>query len=97
MKSLFSLPAWLHNLPNQTETKLFDRNLLRHGYNYDKTLVWVLLCLLCFGLVMVYSASAAQAGLHDFDRRAYFLFKQTQFAAAGLALSYLLMRVPMWR
>ncbi|MDK4539038.1 putative lipid II flippase FtsW [Kingella kingae] len=97
MKSLFSLPAWLHNLPNQTETKLFDRNLLRHGYSYDKTLVWVLLCLLCFGLVMVYSASAAQAGLHDFDRRAYFLFKQTQFAAAGLALSYLLMRVPMWR
>lgn len=77
--------------------RALERNLLKNGETYDKTLVQVLLCLLCFGLVMVYSASAAQAGLADFDRRFFFLAKQAQFALLGLAASFLLMRVPMWR
>ncbi len=77
--------------------KLLDRNLLKRGETYDKTFVWLLLCLLCFGLVMVYSASGAQAGLHHYENRAFFLIKQTQFALLGLAISFGLMRVPMWR
>ena len=77
--------------------KILDRNLLKSGETYDKTFVWLLLCLLCFGLVMVYSASGAQAGLHNYDNRAFFLIKQTQFALLGLAISFGLMRVPMWR
>ncbi len=77
--------------------KLLDRNLLKNGDSYDKTLVWLLLCLLCFGLVMVYSASGAQAGLHHYDNRGFFLIKQAQFALLGLAISFGLMRVPMWR
>ena len=77
--------------------KLLDRNLLKRGETYDKTFVWLLLCLLCFGLVMVYSASGAQAGLHHYENRAFFLIKQTQFALLGLAISFGLIRVPMWR
>ena len=77
--------------------KLLDRNLLKRGETYDKTFVWLLLCLLCFGLVMVYSASGAQAGLHHYENRAFFLIKQTQFALLGLAISFGLMRVPMMR
>lgn len=77
--------------------KLLDRNLLKNGDSYDKTFVWLLLCLLCFGLVMVYSASGAQAGLHHYDNRGFFLIKQAQFALLGLAISFGLMRVPMWR
>ena len=53
---------WQQNLPRHLESTLFDRNLLRRGDAYDKPLLWVLLCLLCFGLVMVYSASGVQAG-----------------------------------
>ena len=77
--------------------KLLDRNLLKNGETYDKTFVWLLLCLLCFGLVMVYSASGAQAGLNSYDNRGFFLIKQTQFALLGLAVSFGLMRVPLWR
>ena len=77
--------------------KLLDRNLLKNGDSYDKTFVWLLLCLLCFGLVMVYSASGTQAGLHHYDNRGFFLIKQAQFALLGLAISFGLMRVPMWR
>lgn len=64
---------------------------------YDKTLLWVLLCLLGFGLVMVYSASVAQAGLHNYANRAVFFIKQCQFAVIGILLAALLCRVPMWR
>ena len=88
---------WQQNLPHHLESTLFDRNLLRRGDAYDKPLLWVLLCLLCFGLVMVYSASGVQAGLHHFDNRASFLIKQTQFALIGGSACYMLMRVPLWR
>ena len=74
---------WQQNLPHHLESTLFDRNLLRRGDAYDKPLFWVLLCLLCFGLVMVYSASGVQAGLYHFDNRASLLIKPTQFALIG--------------
>lgn len=77
------------------ENRLLGRNLLKNGENYDKTLLWVLLCLLCFGLVMVYSASGA--GVSNFDNRHTFLHKQAQFAGIGLGFVLVLMRVPLWR
>lgn len=77
--------------------KFLDRDLSTQG-NYDKTLLWVLLCLLGFGLVMVYSASVAQAGLTDFDKRNIFFIKQMIFAGIGLFLgTFLFFCVPMWR
>lgn len=79
-----------------SQSKLLDRDLSTQG-NYDKTLFWVLLCLLGFGLVMVYSASVAQAGLSNFDNRNTFFMKQLQFAGVGMLLGFILVRVPMWR
>lgn len=78
-----------------SEDRLLGRNLLKNGDTYDKTLLWVLLCLLCFGLVMVYSASGA--AVNDFANRHVFLKKQAQFAGFGLVLIAFLMRVPLWR
>lgn len=86
MKALFGL---------LDENRVLGRNLFKSGEPYDKTLFWVLLCLLCFGLVMVYSASAAS--LSQFDNRHYYLVKQAQYALFGLATALMLMRVPMWR
>ena len=77
--------------------RLLNRNLLKNGDTYDKTFVWLLLCLLCFGLVMVYSASGVQAGLLQFDNRGYFLINQAKYALFGLLISLGLMRIPMWR
>ena len=60
------------------ESRILDRNLLKNGDTYDKTLLWVLLSLLCFGLVMVYSASVAQTGNGYSGNRYLFLQKQAQ-------------------
>lgn len=78
------------------QSKLLDRDISTQG-NHDKTLLWVLLCLLAFGLIMVYSASVAQASLSNFDNRNVFFVRQMQFAGIGLLLGLVLMRVPMWR
>ncbi|MDK4687913.1 putative lipid II flippase FtsW [Kingella negevensis] len=95
----FSLSKYPRMSSKQTTLieKILDRNLLKNGDTYDKTFVWLLLCLLCFGLVMVYSASGAQAGLYRFDNRSAFLIKQLEYALFGLSMAYVLMRVPMWR
>lgn len=87
----------IYNLILARTSKFLDRNLLKNGDTYDKTLVWVLLCLLCFGLVMVYSASGAQAGLRNYDNRTFFLIKQVNFALFGLLTCFIAMRIPMWR
>lgn len=77
------------------ENALFGRpNLLKSGDTYDKTLLLVLLCLLCFGLVMVFSASAVQ---RPFDGRFYFLLKQTQFSVIGFFVCLAAAQIPMWR
>lgn len=75
----------------------FDFNFQEKRKDYDQILLWVLLCLLAFGLIMVYSASIAQAGLTNFANRNVFFIKQAQFAIIGILLSFLLYRVPMWR
>lgn len=75
----------------------FDFDFSPKPKNYDQILLWVLLCLLGFGLVMVYSASVAQAGLNNFENRSIFFVKQAQFATIGILLSLILYRVPMWR
>lgn len=75
----------------------FDFKFPEKRKDYDQILLWVLLCLLSFGLIMVYSASIAQAGLTNFANRNVFFVKQTQFAIIGILLSFILYRVPMWR
>lgn len=77
------------------ENQLFaQKNLLKNGDGYDKLLLLVLLGLLCFGLVMVFSASIPQ---RTFEERYYFLVKQTQFVGVGLLVSLIIARVPLWR
>ncbi|MDO4433663.1 MAG: putative lipid II flippase FtsW [Alysiella sp.] len=69
-------------------------NLLKNGDNYDKALVLVLSCLLCLGLVMVFSASAIQ---NTFENRFYYLIRQAEFATLGLIAALILSYVPLWR
>lgn len=63
---------------------------------YDLPLVWVVLLLLLFGLVMVYSASVA---LPDSPRYAnysntHFLVRQSIFIGAGLCCAAIVFRIP---
>ena len=69
------------------------------GANYDEFLVWLVLALLMFGLVMVYSASidTAAANVHTGYNGAFFLIRQTGFVAVGLACGYAAFRVPVYQ
>ena len=96
MKLLSPFVSCYHAVLHRID-KTLDRNLLKNGETYDRTLLWVLLCLLCLGLVMVYSASGSSRDIYAHGNRAYFLIKQIQFALGGLLLCFGLMRVPMWR
>ena len=39
-----------------SESKLLDRQILKNGDKSDQSLLWMLVLLLSFGLLMVYSA-----------------------------------------
>ncbi len=69
------------------------------GASYDELLVWLVLALLMFGLVMVYSASidTAAANVHTGYNGAFFLIRQAGFVAVGLACGYAAFRVPVYQ
>jgi cell division protein FtsW len=64
---------------------------------YDQGLVWVTLLLLCFGLVMVYSASIAmsEATRTTGYRSAYFLVRHSVYLIGGICVGYMAFRIPM--
>lgn len=63
---------------------------------YDQLLVWVVLLLMLFGMVMVYSASISLPDSPKFAnyRNAYFLQRQAMFIGAGIVAGLLTFRVP---
>lgn len=60
---------------------------------FDYTLLFVVLFLLGFGLVMIYSTSSYEANL-DYGDAAYYLKKQAFSAALGLAAMFVVSRIP---
>lgn len=62
------------------------------GNFYDFTLLFLIIFLVGFGLVMVYSASSYTAAL-DYGSSAYYLKRQAVFAVIGLALMFFISMV----
>lgn len=62
----------------------------------DEMLIWVLIGLLAFGLVMVYSASIATAEANKFTgyQPTYYLVRHGVFIAAGLLIGFFAFRIP---
>jgi cell division protein FtsW len=65
---------------------------------YDQPLVWVVLLLMLFGMVMVYSASIALPDSPKFsylgNKNNYFLVRQAVFIAFSVVASLLVFRIP---
>lgn len=63
---------------------------------YDEVLAWLVLALLAFGLVMVYSASIATAEASKFTgyHPTYYLLRQAVFIGAGLVAGAIAFQVP---
>lgn len=80
-----------------SESKLLDRQILKNGDKSDQSLLWMLVLLLSFGLLMVYSASIAWEG--DDGNPWKIVEKQAQFVALGCTLAFALFWVKMsfWR
>ena len=64
---------------------------------YDQLLVWVVLALMLFGMVMVYSASIALPDSPKYAsyRNSHFLTRQAVFIAVSLVAGFFVFRVPL--
>jgi cell division protein FtsW len=67
------------------------------AHGFDLLLVWVVVCLLCLGLVMVYSASIALPDSPKFARyeSTHFLVRHLRAIAVGLCAALLCTQIPM--
>ncbi len=72
--------------------KTKKRKLFMKGEYFDYTTVFVILVLVCFGLVMIYSTSSYSAYI-KFGDAAYFLKRQGTFALLGLACMFFVSRI----
>lgn len=71
-----------------------DRSLLRGGAKFDHSLLWMLALLLGFSLIMVYSASIANA-IHYNGSPVYYLKRQALSIGLGLILALFAAATPM--
>ena len=72
--------------------KAYRKRREQSEYFFDYSLLFIVLFLLGFGLVMIYSASYARA-LYETGDSAYFFKRQLVFSALGIAAMLLISRV----
>ncbi len=70
-------------------------NLKHHETHYDNVLIWLVITMLSFGLVMVYSASidTAEASKATGYHANFFLIRQAGYVAAGLMAGFMAFRM----
>lgn len=74
----------------QTKRKMKRR---QKGVRYfDYSLLAILVCLVCFGLVMLYSASSYDAMVH-YNNSMYFLRRQLFFTIVGAGVAYVVAKI----
>ena len=73
--------------------KRFANNRRREENFFDYTLLFVVIFLVGFGLIMIYSASSYEANL-DFNDPAYYLKRQAIAAFLGLAAMLFVSIIP---
>lgn len=77
-----------------TESKILDRKILRSGHKIDQSLLWLIVLMLSFSLVMIYSASIAYAE-HDGGAKWFYLGRQALFLLIGGIGGLVVFAVPM--
>jgi cell division protein FtsW len=87
----FSMPAYAGSAPSRPAGGVPRSKMME----YDQPLVWVILILMLFGMVMVYSASISLPDSPKFAnyKNAYFLQRQAIFIAASIIVGLFAFRV----
>lgn len=76
-----------------TRYKSERRRKPKQEYFFDYTLLFVVLFLLGFGLIMIYSTSSYESAI-KFDDASYYLVKQAQAIGLGLLGMFVMSRIP---
>ncbi|MDO4907753.1 putative lipid II flippase FtsW [Neisseria sp.] len=77
-----------------TESKILDRKILRSGHKTDQSLLWVVVLMVSFSLLMIYSASIAYAA-HDGGDQWFYLSRQAMFLTVGALAGLVAFKIPM--
>jgi cell division protein FtsW len=77
---------------------LRSKNLEKEKYYFDYNLLFLIIFMLCFGLVMLYSSSSYTAA-NTYGDSAYYLWKQLRNIAIGAVAMYFFAKMPyrVWR
>ena len=88
----FALPSFAGNAAQQPAASLAQRSKMME---YDQPLVWVVLLLMLFGMVMVYSASVSLPDSPKYAsyKNTHFLMRQAMFIGISLVAGLLVFRV----
>ncbi len=78
----------------RSASKFLDRKILKDGTQYDMNLIWVVVLMTAFSLIMIYSASIANARYEN-DNEFFFLIRQVVFVSIGGVGAYIVSKVPM--
>lgn len=81
-----------------TESRLLDRKVLKDGHKIDQSLLWMVVLMTAFSMLMIYSASIAEAatnGVHSF----HYVIRQMAFVSIGVmcAVSASLVSMAKWQ
>src|SRR3954464_13923043 len=91
----FALPSFGSSKAQKPVPSLEQRSKMMA---YDQPLVWVVVLLMLFGMVMVYSASIALPDSPKFaylaGKHNYFLMRQAMFIAFSLFVGLFVFRIP---
>ena len=79
-----------------TESKLLDRKILKSGHRIDQSLLWMVVLMVSFSLLMIYSATIAYAA-QDGGEKWFYLIRQALFLTAGAAAGGAASQIPMVR
>ncbi|MCS4534003.1 putative lipid II flippase FtsW [Neisseria montereyensis] len=75
-----------------TESKILDRKILRSGHKIDYSLLWMVVLMVSFSLLMIYSASIPYAA-NDGGDKWFYLSRQAMFLAAGGVFGWVVTKV----
>jgi cell division protein FtsW len=89
----FALPSFSSSSPKAPIPGVVQRSKMME---YDQPLVWVVVLLMLFGMVMVYSASIALPDSPKYAnyKNSHFLIRQAAFVGVALISGFLVFRVP---